>query len=275
MGLVLAAIATSSAPAAILAIIHECRAAGPLTTTTLATLLITDALAVLTFPIALGVAQSMGAQNTHVPFQIIMIPPLLQIGKSIVIGGALALPLVLASRVMKGKSALLGVLLALIFLCIGLNDSFGGCSILSNMVLGLVAVNLTPKGDTIQLDEEFWPLVYTVFFVVNGMNFDLSEVKQTGLLTVLVITGRWLGKYGGARFGARVSGASKEIERYVGLVLLPKAGLTLGLALSARNSFGTFGHILFNALVASTMVNMLVTSLLAKYSIGKCGERFR
>ena len=97
-------------------------------------------------------------------------------------------------------------------------------------------------------------------------------MEAAGILTVLVILGRKTGKYFGARFGAWLVSAPEKIRKYPGLVLLPKAGLTLGLAFMAKEAFPSFGVVIFNALILSTIINMLVTPPLAKYALIKAGE---
>ena len=87
-----------------------------------------------------------------------------------------------------------------------------------------------------------------------------------------LVLGRWSGKYLGARLGGKIAHAPEAVQKYPGLVLLPKAGLTLGLAFIAKNAFPNFGTLMFDALIASTMINMLVTPPLARYALSKSGE---
>ncbi len=180
MAIVLATIACSSAPAVIVGLLHEGKARGPVTTTTLGVLALTNALAVV--------------------------------------------------------------------------------------------ANRAGDVDAFIIVEEMGDLLFTAFFVLNGLLFDLSGMKNAGVLTIFVILSRWSGKYLGARIGARIARAPLAIEKYPGLVLLPKAGLTLGLAFMARDLFPSFGVLMFDALLAPTMINMLITPPLARSALIKAQE---
>jgi len=80
------------------------------------------------------------------------------------------------------------------------------------------------------------------------------------------------GKYFGARVGAMISHAPDNVKKYLGFALLPKAGVTIGLALIAALKFPTFGTVLLNAVLASTIINELIAPPLTKYAISKAGE---
>ncbi len=97
-------------------------------------------------------------------------------------------------------------------------------------------------------------------------------MKTAGILAVLIVLGRCLGKYFGTRAGATISHSSDEVKKYLGFALLPKAGVTLGLVLLAERVFPTFGAIMMNAVLASVIINELVAPPLTKYAIFKSGE---
>jgi hypothetical protein len=79
----------------------------------------------------------------------------------------------------------------------------------------------------------------------------------------------------GTRLGAKISRAPDPIKKYLGLALLPKAGVTLGLALLAQENFPVFGDLIFNGVLASVIINELVAPPLTKYAITKAGEAER
>ena len=88
----------------------------------------------------------------------------------------------------------------------------------------------------------------------------------------MIILGRCFGKYFGTRAGATISHASGEVKKYLGLALLPKAGVTIGLVLLAKRAFPTFGAIMVNAVLASVIISELMAPPLTKYAIFKAGE---
>ncbi|MEE8194382.1 MAG: hypothetical protein V3T73_02645, partial [Dehalococcoidales bacterium] len=84
---------------------------------------------------------------------------------------------------------------------------------------------------------------------------------------------RFAGKYLGVRAGGAISGAPQVVRKYLGLALLPKAGVTIGLALLAERAFPSFGTIIFNAILASVVINELIAPLLVRFAILKAGEQ--
>lgn len=272
MALVLGAIACSSAPAAIVAIILEGKAKGPLTTTVLGVLALTDALAVFVFAIAMGISQPLANGGSGFSLYQMLAIPLLHLGEATLLGIVIGAGLICAGRWVKARPFLLVVVTGTIMLCIGIAEYFKISFIFANMVAGFIVTNRSPRADMFLVVEEVGDVLFSLFFVLNGLLFDLSGMKNAGVLTVLVILGRWSGKYLGARLGGKIAHAPEAIEKFPGLVLLPKAGLTLGLAFLAKNAFPTFGDMMFDALIASTMINMLVTPPLARYAFLRAGE---
>ena len=140
------------------------------------------------------------------------------------------------------------------------------------MVAGFIVTNRSSRADMFLVVEDVGPVIFPLFFFLNGSLFDLRGMKNAGLLTALVIFGRWSGKYLGPRLGGKIAHAPEAIKKYPGLVLLPKAGHTPGLAFLVKNAFPTFGDMIFNALIASTMINMLVRPPLGRYALLRAGE---
>ncbi len=272
MALTLGAISMSSAPAAIVAIVHECRSRGPVTTTCFAVLALTDMITVVVFALILGFAQPMALGGETSSLYRIIVLPILHIFFSLGTGVLFGWALIFTIRRNLNSLPLLFVTAAVILACTFIAENLGLSSILANMAAGFIAVNRTDNESTLSVLERIEEPPFLFFFAINGMSFDFQAMEAAGILTVLVIVGRKTGKYLGARFGAWLAGAPEEIRKYPGLVILPKAGLTLGLAFMAQKAFPSFGTVVFNALVMSTIINMLVTPPLAKYAIIKAGE---
>ena len=100
----------------------------------------------------------------------------------------------------------------------------------------------------------------------------MSAIKTAGILALLIVLGRCFGKYFGARAGATISHAPGEVKKYLGLALLPKAGVTVGLVILAKRAFPAFGAVMVNAVLVSVIINELVTPPLTKLAIFKAGE---
>jgi len=271
MALVIGSMAGATAPAATIAVIRETKAKGHFTSTLLSVVAVDDAVSVITFAIAVGVAQYLvGAGG--VSFHQMLFNPFLEIIKSIGIGAAFGFALIYLSKLVKARSLLLVVVLGVVMLCVGVSDTLGTSAIMANMVLGFVVRNRLEGDASFAVVEGVENVVFAIFFVLAGMHFDLSVIKTAGMMALLIILGRFSGQYWGARTGAKIAGAPEAVQKYLGLALQPQAGVTIGLALLAMSIFPTFGSVILNGLLASVIINEIYAPPLTKYALTKAGE---
>ena len=271
MAFIIGAVSCATAPAATMAIVNECRAKGPLTTTLLAVVALSDVLAVIAYAIALGICQPLVNGGNISLYQMLGLP-FLHIAESIAIGILFGFALIYIAKLVKTRELLLVVVFGMIMLCIGITSLLDISAILANMAAGFIVVNRVKKNEMFLAVEGVEDVIFAMFFVLAGLHFDLSVIKVAGILALLIILGRFSGKYLGARAGATISHASGEVKKYLGLALLPKAGVTIGLMLLAERVFPTFGAIMVDAALASIIINELVAPPLTKYAIFKAGE---
>ncbi len=271
MAFIIGAVSCATAPAATMAIISEYKAKGPLTTTLLAVVALDDAIAVVAFSVALGICQPLVNGLDASAYQILAVP-LLYILESMAIGAVFAIALMYMAKLVKTRCLLLVVVFGMIMLCAGVTSYLGVSAILANMVVGFIVVNKTRRQDMFTVVEGIEDVIYAMFFVLAGLHFDLSVMKVAGILALLIVLARCVGKYTGVRAGARISHAPDVIKKYLGFALLPKAGVTIGLILLASLEFPTFGTLMLNAVLASTIINELIAPPLTKYAIFKAGE---
>ncbi|MBA7481304.1 hypothetical protein ES707_16774 [subsurface metagenome] len=269
---IIGAVSCATAPAAIMAIIHEYRASGPLTTTLLAVVALDDAVAVIAFAIAFGICQPLVSGAGGISFYQMLGVPFLHIAEAIAIGILFGFALIYIAKLAKTPDLLLVIVFGMIMLCDGVAELLGISAILANMVAGFVVMNKARKRELFLVVERIEAVIYAIFFVLAGLHFDLGAMKVAGILALLIILGRCLGKYFGARAGAIISHAPGEVKKYLGLALLPKAGVTIGLVILAKRAFPTFGAIMVNAVLASVIINELIAPPLTKLAIFKAGE---
>jgi Kef-type K+ transport system membrane component KefB len=162
--------------------------------------------------------------------------------------------------------------LGAILLAVGLSDLWGVSLILTNMTIGFVAANWAKRPEMFIVIDDIEDFVFVLFFVLAGLHFNLDAMATGGLLALVIVIGRFSGKYFGTRLSARISGAPEVVRKYLGLALLPKAGVTIGLALLAEQALPSFGAIIFNAVLASVIINELIAPPLARYALIKSGE---
>ncbi len=272
MALVIGAIASATAPAVTMAVIRELKARGPLTTTLLAVVALDDAIAVIAFAIAVGIAQPLVSGGSGISLYHMLGVPVLGIVQSVGIGTALGFLLVCLTKLARTRALLLSAVLAMIVLGAGMANFLGISLIMANMAIGFVVANRVPDSEPITAVEGIEEVVFNIFFVFSGMHFDAGAMRTAGILALVLFGVRFAGKYFGTVIGARISRASDTVKKYLGLALVPQAGVALGLALLAKNIFPTLGDILFNVVLASVIINELVAPPLTKYAIIKSGE---
>ena len=272
MAFIIGAVSCATAPAATMAIISEYRAKGPFTTTLLAVVGLDDAIAVIAFAIASGISQPLVNNAESISFYQILGIPILHIFGSVAIGVVFAIVLIYMIRLARTRELLLVVIFGIVMLCTGVTCYLGLSLVLANMVAGFIIVNKVKRREMFDVVGEIADVVYVIFFVLAGLHFDLSVMKFAGILALLIVLARCLGKYMGVQVGATISHAPDNVKKYLGLGLLPKAGVTIGLVLLASIQFPTFGVVMLNAVLASTIINELIAPPLSKYAIFKSGE---
>ena len=269
---IIGAISCATAPAATMAVIHEYKASGPLTTTLLAVVALDDAIAVIAFAIAIGICQPLVVGAGGISFYQMLGVPFLQIFESIAIGILFGFALIYIAKLVKTPDLLLVIVFGMIMLCDGTAELLGISAILANMVAGFIVMNKARRREMFLVVERIEEVIFVMLFVLAGLHFDWSVMKTAGILALLIVLSRYFGKYFGTRAGATISHASGEVKKYLGLALLPQAGVALGLMLLAKRAFPDLGAIMLNAVLASVIINELITPPLTKLAIFKAGE---
>ena len=278
MALIIGAVSAATAPAAIIAIIHEFKARGPLTTTLLGIVALDDAIAILIFSFAIIVAHILITPDVF-SFQSVVFSPIISVLISIFIGGFFGLLFKIMAPYVKGRDTMLGVVIGLTLLTCGIANSLNASPLMANMIFGFIVVNFVLNAKEIfsAVDgvEEF---IFSMFFVLAGAHLDVAIFNSTGIfLAILIVVGRFIGKLYGTRLGATISKAPETVKQYLGLALLPKAGVTVGLILMAKELFNSspLFLIMVNSVLASVIINELISPPLVRYALIKAGETDR
>ncbi|MBL6989565.1 MAG: cation:proton antiporter [Bacteriovoracaceae bacterium] len=276
--LLFGAISVATAPAAVLSLIHELKARGPFTSVVLGVVALDDAFALIIYAFASVWAKSLiGGKATCLSSAILT--PVYSIGVSCIIGILMGMLLTRLIRYFAPRDVMLGLILGAVFLTAGLARSFGVSLLLSSMVLGFIIINFgkhkraMEAHDVIEKIEE--PL-FGVFFLLAGAHLNISIAMQTMGLSFTVIITRFIGKYLGTYAGAQISQSPSSIKKYMGLALLPSAGVAIGLTLDAKYIIEAISPkmaaIVVSAVVGKTLINEFVTPFLVRYALIKTGE---
>jgi Kef-type K+ transport system membrane component KefB len=273
MGIVGGAISLATAPAGTMAVIREYRAKGPLTTIMLSVVALDDGLAIVATAAALALVSALVGGGASVAQ--LFLGAAGEIVFSLALGVVVAGGLIHIAKHTRRRAELLLVVFAAIILCIGVAQLLHLSYLMANMALGFVVVNwMKDSSQIFSVVYDVEELLYAIFFTLVGAKLDLSLLATGGVLAMLIVLGRMGGKFLGSALGATLSGAPPQVRRYLGLALLPKAGVTVGLALLVGQDPRMAGvsEIFINGILASTIMNQLISPPLVKLALVKSGE---
>ncbi len=274
IALLFGAIASATAPAATMMVVKEYKARGSFTETLLGVVAIDDAWCLIIFALSFSIAKALA---THIMTNFfilrVIFDSLLEIIGAFILGGILALTLSYLSHFVHTPAELLIYILGFIFLNTGLALFLNFSVLLANMFMAAVLVNVNKVSfkffETLRNIDS--PL-YLLFFVLAGANLEIGLLKSLGVLGLGYIIFRSLGKIGGAYLGGLLAQLPARMKFYMGLALLPQAGVALGVALIAKTEFPALGNVIFSTIVATTVVYEIIGPIFTKISLRKAGE---
>ena len=280
LGLIFGALGSATAPAATVGVLWEYKSRGQLTSTLLAIVGLDDAMALILYGFAISISKTLFA-NVGMSVVNIALKPVGEILLSLAVGAVLGLVLSSLARRMRNKGETLVLSLAAILLCSGLARTWGLSLILSNMAMGFALANLAPFGGrrTYSVVQSFVPPVYVLFFVLIGARLQIGLLPQMGVLGLIYLVSRALGKMLGARLGAQASGAAQVVRRYLGICLISQAGVAVGLAIDVYREFFQLGDVgaqvgimVLTVITATTFVLELAGPPCVRWAVVKAEE---
>ena len=269
--LLLGAVGSATAPASTLMTIRQYKAKGHFVDTILQVVALDDAVALIAFSVCATISQ-IAATSGRADALSILLPILYNIAAAALGVGMAFLLRWGETRVTSRYNRLLMVVILLLALS-GLCAAVDVSPLLSCMALGTVHANISRKGDALfKAVERFTPPVLTFFFVVSGMRLDVPALRTAGVIGVTYFFVRILGKYAGATAGAMLTGEDENVRRYLGLALVPQAGVSIGLAaLGERMLPAEMGSLLNTIVLSSAVLYELAGPGLAKLSLRLSG----
>ena len=277
----LGAIATATAPAATLMVVRQYKAKGELTGLLLPIVALDDAVGLVVFAVSFGVARAQ--QSGAMDLISVLVNPLIEIVASLGLGALAGFVLTRLETLFHSNTNRLAMTIAFVFLTVALAMlkipigpvTLGFSSLLVCMMLGTVFCNLCPLSDELMGKADRWtaPLL-VLFFVLSGAELELEVFSQLAvvLVGVVYILFRSAGKYVGARASAKAVGCSKRVVDYLGVTLLPQAGVALGMCVVAQQLGGQDGTIVRNIVLFSVLVYELFGPLATKWALTKAGD---
>ena len=275
----LGAIAAATAPAATLMVVKQYKAEGPMTKLLLMVVAIDDAVGLVLFSISFGVASAL--ETGTISFIGVVLEPMLELVLSLGFGLLGGFLLNWLEKYFHSRSKRMSLAVAFVLLTVGVSlleweiggVHFGFSLLLVCMVEGTVFCNINETSEELMDRVDRWtgPL-NMLFFVLSGAELNLNVLSNPLVLIVglIFIAFRSLGKISGAYLSCRMEKTSPTIQKYLGITLLPQAGVALGMALTARNL--SDGEIVRNVVLFAVLVYELVGPTLTKWALLKSGE---
>ena len=278
--IILGAVASATAPAATLMVVRQYKAKGPLTDILLPIVALDDAVGLILFAVSFGIAKAL--LSGQVDLVSVILEPILEVVLSLLLGALMGFLFHFCERFFHSRSKRLSMSVTFVFLTVALSMlefEIGGIhiafsSLLVCMMLGTVFCNICDFSEELMERVDRWTApLFILFFVISGAELELSVFRDPmivfiGLVYILV---RSAGKYLGASVSAKATHCDPNIVKYLGITLLPQAGVALGMAIKAE-TLGPEGAIVANITLFSVLIYELVGPFFTKIALQKAGE---
>lgn len=276
----LGAIATATAPAATLMVVRQYKAKGPLTSLLLPVVALDDAVGLIVFAVSFGIARTLNSGTADLIS--ILLNPLVEIVASLLLGSVLGWLLTKLETLFHSNTNRLNMTIAFVFLTASLSMldfeigpvSIGFSSLLVCMMLGTVFCNLCPLSEDLMEKADKWTApLFALFFVISGAELELGVFSDLAIvgIGIIYILFRSLGKCFGASLSTRWVKCPPSVCKYLGITLLPQAGVALGMCITARQ-LGAEGDLIRNIILFSVLIYELFGPLLTRQALTKAGD---
>jgi len=278
--LTLGAVATATAPAATLMVVRQYKAKGPLTKLLLPIVALDDAVGLIVFAVSFGIAKTL--KTGGMDLAAIIINPLTEIVCSLILGAIMGWFLTQLEKLFNSNTNRLNMTIAFVFLTVALSMMefeigpvhIHFSSLLVCMMLGTVFCNICPLShDLMEKTDKWTSPLFALFFVISGAELKLDVFADWAIVVigVVYIIFRSLGKYFGAYGSAKISKCEPQICKYLGITLLPQAGVALGMSTTAMQ-LGTDGELIRNITLFAVLIYELIGPLLTRQALTLAGE---
>lgn len=277
----LGAIATATAPAATLMVVRQYKAKGKLTDILLPVVALDDAVGLAVFAVSFGIANALVSGQVNLVS--IVVEPLLQIVLSLLLGSLMGWLLTQIEKTFFSNSNRLSLTIGFVVLTVALSMveftvgsvHIAFSTLLVCMMLGTVFCNICPLAPDLMERADKWTApLFALFFVISGAELDLNVFREGAVILVgiVYILFRSAGKYLGAYGSCAATGCEENVKKYLGITLLPQAGVALGMCVTAASLGTTDGALIRNIVLFSVLIYELAGPLLTRWALTKAGD---
>ncbi len=281
VAITLGAVATATAPAATLMVIRQYKAKGKLTDILLPVVALDDAIGLVVFAVSFGIAKAM--ESGHFDLISILVNPILEIVCSLALGFVMGILFTIVERFFSSNSKRLSIAITFVIATVALSMldfhigavEIGFSSLLVCMMMGTVFCNMCDFSEDMMGRTDKWTApLFVLFFVLSGAELELSVFTDLAIvgIGIVYIIFRSAGKYIGAYVSAKWTNCDDNICKYLGITLLPQAGVAIGMSIIAAQQLGQTGMIIRNICLFAVLIYELFGPMLTKISLIKAGE---
>ncbi len=269
VALILAGIAPATAPAAVADVVYQSRAEGRFTRTLLGIVAVDDAWGLILFSLLLaGLEIVNGISGADA-----ILHGMWEIGGAVLIGLAIGIPMsALTGRIQPGEPTLAEALGG-VFLCAGITLWFDASFLTASMVLGATVANLARhhRRPFHAIEGIRWPFMI-LFFVFAGASLNVGSLSALGGVLLVYVLLRILGRLVGAELGGRFVDEDRKTRHWMGIALLPQAGVALGMALVVSERIPEVGQEVLQVAIAATVIFELLGPIATRIALERAGE---
>ncbi len=274
IALLLGTVAAATAPDTTLHVMREAKAVGPLTTTLLQSVAINNGMAIMLFGFALATARHLAGGGAG-SFSWVAMRSVGIILSSLALGVSTGYTIDKIFKRLKSRGEMLTIGLALLLLAGELARYFAISPLLVGMSVGFTIVNRERRDVRLfRVVNSFEPPIYVLFFILAGAHLEFASLKVAGWLGLLYFVLRAVGKIVGARLGSHLVQAPPAVQTYLGLALIPQAGVAIGLVflLASFPHLEPYAAILLPAVLTGALLAEIIGPACAKLALERAGE---
>ncbi len=271
LALIMGAIAAATDPAATILVAKQYKAKGPVSKNLIPVVAIDDATALMSYGICVALAKTFTGHFNWVT----VVEPIKEIFGAILFGIVMGLIFTTLIHYFTGRGNRLAITISMVAFTVsishvpGLNFS----PLLACMAMSMTVINTSSRWEPVfeQMDR-MTPPIFMLFFFVTGAGMDISVLPTIGVIGVVYIVVRVIGKIAGANLGARLCHANENVRKYLGIGLIPQAGVAIGLAMMCSSVVPEYANQITAVVVCGTIIYELIGPIVTKIMLVKIGE---
>jgi len=277
ISILLASLASPTDPSATLAVSHQYKAHGDVSSTIMGVAAFDDALGIINYSVAITLSGLL-ILHQNISFASSIISPLYVIFGAVALGIVFGFIFNFISWAIKRETEgmLIVLIICFLLLCFGIAKIINVDELLSTMTLGVIVINFNKMSEKIFkiLERYTEELIFVLFFTISGMHLNFSVLSTSYIIILFFILFRIIGKVTGSKLGAHFAKSLPNVKKYIAGGLIPQGGIVIGLALLIKqnNAFDNISDIIISVIIGATIFHELVGPIISKISLKKAGE---